>query len=49
MSAYAADILAMLDLYYKAPLATLPSIILLLTTQCIGFGLAGELFCPEPS
>ncbi|BEJ15101.1 hypothetical protein CspHIS471_0408680 [Cutaneotrichosporon sp. HIS471] len=44
MSAYAADILAMLDLYYKAPLATIPSIILLLTTQCIGFGLAGMLY-----
>lgn len=43
MSAYAADILAMMDLYYKAPLSMVPSIILLLTTQCIGFGLAGVL------
>lgn len=48
MSAYAADILAMLDLYYKAPLATIPSLILLLTTQCIGFGLAGELELQTP-
>ncbi|KAL7420969.1 hypothetical protein Q5752_003853 [Cryptotrichosporon argae] len=43
MSAYAADILAILDLYYKVPLSTIPSIILLLTTQCIGFGMAGTL------
>ncbi|KAL1405077.1 hypothetical protein Q8F55_008700 [Vanrija albida] len=41
MAAYAADILAILDLYYKRPLATIPSLVLLLTTQCIGFGLAG--------
>jgi len=43
MSAYAADILAILDLYYKEPLPVIPSITLLLTTQCIGFGLAGGL------
>ncbi|ORY28793.1 OPT oligopeptide transporter protein-domain-containing protein [Naematelia encephala] len=42
-SAYAADILAIMDLYYKTPLSTIPSIVLLLTTQCIGFGLAGML------
>lgn len=41
-SAYATDILAIMDLYFKMPLSTIPSIILLLTTQCIGFGLAGE-------
>jgi hypothetical protein len=41
-SAYATDILAIMDLYFKMPLTTIPSIILLLTTQCIGFGLAGE-------
>ncbi|EIW67086.1 hypothetical protein TREMEDRAFT_40668 [Tremella mesenterica DSM 1558] len=40
-SAYAADILAIMDLYYKTPLPALPSIALLLTTQCVGFGLAG--------
>jgi hypothetical protein len=44
MAAYAADILAILDLYYKQPLSHLPSITLLLTTQCIGFGLAGMLY-----
>lgn len=43
MSAYAADILAILDLYYERPLSFIPSITLLLTTQCIGFGLAGKL------
>ena len=32
-----------MDLYFKMPLSTVPSIILLLTTQCIGFGLAGEI------
>lgn len=42
-AAYAADILAILDLYFKKPLGPLPSIVLLLTTQCVGFGLAGEL------
>nr|WVH01953.1 OPT family small oligopeptide transporter [Naematelia aurantialba] len=42
-SAYAADILAIMDLYYKTPLSSIPSIVLLLTTQCIGFGLAGML------
>ncbi|WVQ74390.1 OPT family small oligopeptide transporter [Cryptococcus sp. DSM 104548] len=42
-SAYAADILAIMDLYFDTPLARIPSIILLLTTQCIGFGLAGML------
>jgi hypothetical protein len=31
-----------MDLYYKTPLGTVSSIVLLLTTQCIGFGLAGE-------
>lgn len=41
-SAYATDILAIMDLYYKTPLGTVSSIVLLLTTQCIGFGLAGE-------
>lgn len=41
-SAYATDILAIMDLYFKMPLATIPSIILLLTTQCVGFGLAGK-------
>lgn len=40
-SAYAADILAIMDLYFDTPLSPLPSILLLLTTQCIGFGLAG--------
>ena len=44
MSAYAADILAIMDLYFKMPLPALPSIVLLLTTQCIGFGLAGGLY-----
>ncbi|WVF65518.1 OPT family small oligopeptide transporter [Kwoniella sp. CBS 6097] len=42
-AAYAADILAIMDLYYDTPLSAVPSIILLLTTQCIGFGLAGML------
>ncbi|WVQ81284.1 OPT family small oligopeptide transporter [Cryptococcus sp. DSM 104549] len=42
-SAYATDILAIMDLYYGTPLSTIPSIFLLLTTQCIGFGLAGML------
>jgi hypothetical protein len=41
-AAYGSDILAILDLYYKQPLGMIPSLILLLTTQCIGFGLAGE-------
>lgn len=41
MSAYAADILAIMDLYFHMPLNAIPSIVLLLTTQCIGFGLAG--------
>jgi hypothetical protein len=40
-SAYAADILAIMELYFKMPLNTIPSLVLLLTTQCIGFGLAG--------
>jgi hypothetical protein len=30
-----------MDLYFKMPLSTIPSIVLLLTTQCVGFGLAG--------
>ncbi|WVR09034.1 OPT family small oligopeptide transporter [Kwoniella sp. DSM 27419] len=42
-AAYAADILAIMDLYFDMPLSGLPSIVLLLTTQCIGFGLAGML------
>ncbi|WWC91168.1 OPT family small oligopeptide transporter [Kwoniella dendrophila CBS 6074] len=42
-AAYAADILAIMDLYYSTKLGPLPSILLLLTTQCIGFGLAGML------
>ncbi|WVQ63858.1 OPT family small oligopeptide transporter [Kwoniella botswanensis] len=42
-AAYAADILAIMDLYYDTPVGRLPSILLLLTTQCIGFGLAGML------
>ncbi|KAK8844104.1 OPT family small oligopeptide transporter [Kwoniella newhampshirensis] len=40
-SAYAADILAIMELYYDTPLSTISSLLLLLTTQCIGFGLAG--------
>ena len=44
MSAYAADILAIMDLYFRMPMSALPSIVLLITTQCIGFGLAGESF-----
>ncbi|WWD21237.1 OPT family small oligopeptide transporter [Kwoniella shandongensis] len=40
-SAYAADILAIMNLYFDTPLSTIPSLLLLLTTQCIGFGLAG--------
>lgn len=47
-AAYATDILAILDLYFKMPLSMVPSVILLLTTQCIGFGLAGECLS-EPS
>nr|ODN90504.1 OPT family small oligopeptide transporter [Cryptococcus depauperatus CBS 7841] len=43
-AAYAADIIAIMDLYYGTPLSAIPSIILLLTTQCIGFGLAGKSF-----
>lgn len=31
-----------MDLYFDTPLSPLPSILLLLTTQCIGFGLAGK-------
>ncbi|OCF79168.1 OPT family small oligopeptide transporter [Kwoniella mangroviensis CBS 8886] len=42
-AAYAADILAIMDLYYDTPVGRLSSILLLLTTQCIGFGLAGML------
>lgn len=42
-SAYATDILAIMDLYFKTPLSAVPSIVLILTTQCIGFGLAGTL------
>jgi hypothetical protein len=43
-AAYAADILAIMDLYFYMPLGPIPSIVLLLTTQCIGFGLAGMSF-----
>ncbi|ORX39348.1 OPT oligopeptide transporter protein-domain-containing protein [Kockovaella imperatae] len=42
-SAYATDILAIMDLYFHVTLGPISSIILLLTTQCIGFGLAGML------
>ncbi|WRT69105.1 OPT family small oligopeptide transporter [Kwoniella shivajii] len=42
-AAYAADILAIMDLYYDTPVGRVASLILLLTTQCIGFGLAGML------
>ena len=50
MSAYATDIIVILDLYFKVPLGTIASITLLLTTQCIGFGLAGKrpTEYPEP-
>jgi hypothetical protein len=40
-SAYATDILAIMDLYFHTTLSATASIVLLLTTQCIGFGLAG--------
>jgi len=40
-SAYAADILVVMDLYFQMPMGPISSIVLLLTTQCIGFGLAG--------
>nr|XP_018259221.1 OPT family small oligopeptide transporter [Kwoniella dejecticola CBS 10117]OBR81379.1 OPT family small oligopeptide transporter [Kwoniella dejecticola CBS 10117] len=42
-AAYAADILTIMDLYFDTPVGTVPSILMLLTTQCIGFGLAGTL------
>lgn len=42
-SAYAADILVIMDLYFHMPMGPVSSIILLLTTQCIGFGLAGMI------
>nr|XP_019009874.1 OPT family small oligopeptide transporter [Kwoniella pini CBS 10737]OCF48655.1 OPT family small oligopeptide transporter [Kwoniella pini CBS 10737] len=42
-AAYAADILTIMDLYFDTPVGTIPSILMLLTTQCIGFGLAGTL------
>lgn len=43
-SAYATDILAIMDLYFHTTLSASASIVLLLTTQCIGFGLAGMVY-----
>ena len=43
-SAYAADIVIIMDLYFHVRLSALASIVLLLTTQCIGFGLAGRSY-----
>lgn len=42
-SAYASDIVAIMKLYYHQSLSAIASITLLITTQCIGFGLAGML------
>lgn len=42
-SAYASDIIAIMKLYYHQSLGAVASITLLITTQCIGFGLAGML------
>ncbi|RUS20241.1 hypothetical protein BC937DRAFT_95615 [Endogone sp. FLAS-F59071] len=41
VSAYGTDILAVQDLYYKQNLGPLGSILLLLSTQCLGYGIAG--------
>lgn len=49
-AAYASDILAIMDLYFHMPMGPISSIVLLLTTQCIGFGLAGRFrarSCPR--
>ncbi|GAB5591359.1 hypothetical protein Unana1_06259 [Umbelopsis nana] len=40
-SAYATDILAIQDLYYNQDLGPLGSILLLISTQCLGYGMAG--------
>ncbi|KAI8576592.1 hypothetical protein K450DRAFT_256344 [Umbelopsis ramanniana AG] len=40
-SAYATDILAIQDLYYQQDLGPLGSILLLISTQCLGYGMAG--------
>lgn len=42
-AAYASDILAILELYYKTSLGAIAGITLLLTTQLIGFSLSGLL------
>ena len=42
-AAYASDILAILELYYKTSLGAVAGITLLLTTQLIGFSLSGLL------
>lgn len=41
--AYAIDILAVQRLFYKTDIGPIGSILLLLTTQCIGYGMAGML------
>ncbi|ODN97275.1 OPT family small oligopeptide transporter [Cryptococcus wingfieldii CBS 7118] len=48
-SAYAADILAIMDLYFDTPLSRIPSIMLLLTTQCIGFGMLQNILVSPPA
>ncbi|CAM0138411.1 unnamed protein product [Umbelopsis sp. WA50703] len=40
-SAYATDILAIQDLYYNQDLGPVGSILLLISTQCLGYGMAG--------
>lgn len=41
--AYAIDILATTALFYNRPLHPVPSILLLITSQCLGYGIAGLL------
>lgn len=40
-ASYAGEIVSVLELYYHQQLGTLPSLLLLLSSQLIGFGLAG--------
>ncbi|KAG0046030.1 hypothetical protein BGZ83_008757 [Gryganskiella cystojenkinii] len=42
-SAYAIDILASMDLYLQHRINALGALILLITTQCVGYGMAGVL------
>ncbi|KAF9437307.1 hypothetical protein BGZ76_001256 [Entomortierella beljakovae] len=42
-AAYAVDILASTDLYFHHRIGALGSILLIITTQCVGYGMAGSL------